>query len=687
MVSASKTSASTWTLTGATTEYTVAIDESGRWLSLVAWGPHGVNEGPSPLAFHGRVQYMTRGDVAAVEYATDGLRPFLGPDLVLDARSLYWDFADAEFSGDWLRATFVDPVSGLRAIQCYRFAPGTDVVERWVELHNDGSNPLGVVALGSAGFSVPTPHGARLTYLCGQWAQEFTPATVSLDRGRFEIGSDQGVTGHQFSPYLAVNDRRDDGPTWGVALAWSGSWRIAADADAAGLTRVRAGRALADGPVPLAPGSSLTAPVAAGGYSGSGVEGLSRVWHAYERHLAGTRLDRPRQVVYNSWEATHFDVTAAGQLELADIAADLGVETFVVDDGWFVGRSDDHGGLGDWTPDPAKFPDGFGAFVDEVRKRGLTFGLWVEPEMVNPKSRLYAEHPEWVYRADGRPMTTIRNQYLLDLGRDDVYAFVLDTLDGLLRAYPIGYLKWDFNRPRTEPGRRGGADLDGAHVANLYRILDHLRRDFPDVTIEGCAAGGARVDLAMAARTDVIWPSDNTAPMDRLRIQHGYLLAHAPHLLSSWVTDSTGLFDDRPRSLAFRFVLASAGALGVGADITKWTAAARAEAASWVARYKSVRDVIAAGDVYRIGDPGQERCAVQYTLGDRTVVLAWNTGPLDGLGQVPGRDVRLPLCGLDPAARYRHGETVYSGSHLMAVGLPVRWAADHDAELVELIQQ
>ena len=190
----------------------------------------------------------------------------------------------------------------------------------------------------------------------------------------------------------------------------------------------------------------------------------------------------------------------------------------MVDDGWFTGRHDDHGGLGDWTPDPAKFPDGFGAFVDAVRARGMAFGLWIEPEMVSPRSALYAAHPEWVYQTDGRPRHPIRNQYLLNLGREDVYNFVLSTLDGLLSAYPIAYLKWDFNRPRTEADRTE-ADLDGTHVRNLYRILDHLRAAHPEVTVEGCAAGGARVDLAMTARTDIVWPSDNTAPLDRLRIQ------------------------------------------------------------------------------------------------------------------------------------------------------------------------
>jgi alpha-galactosidase len=308
--------------------------------------------------------------------------------------------------------------------------------------------------------------------------------------------------------------------------------------------------------------------------------------------------------------------------------------------------------------------------------------------MVNPRSALYAAHPDWVYQVDGRPRTTIRDQYLLDLGRPEVEEFVHSTLDGLLRGSDITYLKWDFNRPRTEPGRLGvphdELDLDGAHVAALYRILEALRRDHPRVTVEGCAAGGARVDLAMASRVDVVWPSDNTAPIDRLRIQDGYLRAHAPHLMSSWVTDATGLFDTRPRSLAFRFVLASAGVLGIGADLRHWSPAERAEAARWVARYKAIRDVVTRGEVHRIGGPGSERCAVQYTLDDRVAVLAWAPGPLDGLGTVPARPVRLPLRGLDPATRYETAGQVYSGAHLMSVGLPVRWTGDYDADIFTL---
>jgi alpha-galactosidase len=689
---------STWTLTGATTEYTVAA--RGDRLDLVAWGPIGVSDGPSPYDFHGRVQYMLPGDVAATEYLPDGLRPFLGADLSVAGQGLTWRLLSVT-EGDGLTATFADDVTGIEVELRWRFAPGTDVLERWATVRNRGDETVEITRLGSAAFGVPTPAGATLHYLHGQWAQEFTTGSTTLVRGRFEIGSAQGVTGHQFSPYLAV----DNGDAlYGFQLAWTGSWSITADVDAAGLTRVRAGR---EGPVRLAPGSHVTTPIALGVYAD---DDLARHWHAYERSLAGERLARAGRVIYNSWEATTFDVTAAGQLALADIAAGLGVETFVVDDGWFVGRHDDTGGLGDWTPDPAKFPDGFDAFVAAIRERGLEFGLWVEPEMVNPKSALYAAHPEWVYQDSGRPRSTIRNQYLLNLGLDEVYEFVRDTLDRLLSDYPIAYLKWDFNRPRTEADR-SAADVDGAHVRNLYRLLDHLRATHPSVIIEGCAAGGARADVAMATRTDVLWPSDNTAPLDRLRIQHGFLAAHAPHLMSSWVTDAPGMFDPRPRSLAFRFVLASAGVLGIGADIARWTAGEREQAAAWVARYKQVRDVILHGSVHRIGSPDQARCAVQYTLGDRVVVLAWNPVGLDGSGGVPARDVRLPLRGLPPDARYRGAGTRIgtgavaarpypglaaqgasghtggfeaSGRHLASVGLPVRWTPVYDADLFEL---
>ncbi|MGW4172919.1 alpha-galactosidase, partial [Streptomyces chartreusis] len=342
-------------------------------------------------------------------------------------------------------------------------------------------------------------------------------------------------------------------------------------------------------------------------------------------------------------------------------------------------------------PDPAAFPQGFDRIVEEVRGLGLDFGLWVEPESVSPGSRLHAEHPDWIYRVDGRPARLVRNQLLLDLGRTDVQDFVIGTLDRLLGSYAIGYLKWDMNRPPTERGRPGAGhvDLDAEHVAGYLRVLDHLRTAHPDVTVEGCAGGGARIDHMTLARTDVVWPSDNTAPLDRLSVQHGFLHAHAPHVMSSWVTDAPGVFDPRPRSLAFRFVNAMCGVLGIGADLRTWTPDQRAAATRWIARYKEVRDVLHHGEARLIGSPADATCGVQYDAGERTVVAALSTGRLDGAPLVPGRPDRLRLRGLDPAAHYRDTATgtTYGGAHLLHYGLPFAWSADHDADLVVLTRE
>ncbi|MEU6548953.1 alpha-galactosidase [Streptomyces sp. NPDC046915] len=681
-----------WTLRTRHISYTVRLSPDGPWAELDAWGPLGVETGPSALDWSRRTHFVTPADAAPAEYLPFGLRPFNGSDLVATRpdgeRGVWWEFAGAEEGEGSLRLAFHDARSSLRTVLCYETVSDTDVILRWTEFTAD--TELRLERLDSAAVNIPVTDVARLTYLTGQWSQEFQKTRLDLSRGTFTMGSVQAVPGHAYAPWLAVQD--GDAPAaYGIALAWPGNWHITAEAEPGGALRVRAGRVPHEGFVRLAPGDTLTTPRLACAFSPDGLDGLSRVWHRYERRLAGERLHRPRKVLYNSWEATGFDVDAAGQLELAKAAADLGAELFVVDDGWFTGRADDTGGLGDWHPDPAAFPQGFDRFVEEVRALGLDFGLWVEPEAVSPTSRLYAEHPEWVYRLDGRPARLIRNQLLLDLGRGDVQDFVIATLDRLLGTYAISYLKWDMNRPPTERGRPGAgpADLDAEHVAGYLRVLDHLRTAHPGVTVEGCAGGGGRIEHATLARTDVVWPSDNTAPLDRLSVQYGFLHAHAPHTMSSWVTDAPGVFDPRPRSLAFRFVNAMCGVLGIGADLRAWNPEQRAEAAGWIARYKEVRDIVHHGEARLLGTPGDTTCGVQYERGDRTVVAALSTGRLDGAPLVPGRPDRLRLRGLDPAAHYRDERTgtTYGGAHLLHYGLPFSWSAEHDADLVVLTRR
>ncbi|MFI6677802.1 alpha-galactosidase [Kribbella sp. NPDC050470] len=657
----------TWTLRGPSTSYVVGVPDHGGWAELVAWGPHAVAEGPSTLAPEGTEHFLPRADIQPLEYAARGIRYGAPVDLIVagadGSDELRPTFAGVREGGE-LQLEFKDEVRSVWVVLHYRMVG--DVVERWVSVHNDGADGLILYRHGSAGFVIPARGPVR--YLWGEWNSEFQQAEVDLERGRFCIGSQQGITGHSYSPFLSV-----DG--YGVQLAWTGSWEMSAEVDTTGQTRIQAGRAPSTLGLRLGPGESWESPKAVGAYSSEGPDGLARVFHDYQRSFSRRRTPK---VLYNSWFATEFDVRAEHQLELARRAAAIGVETFVVDDGWFTGRTDDKHGLGGWEVDPAKFPDGLDAFITQLKDLGLDFGLWIEPESVSPGSQLAAEHPEWILRTEGREPLQVRNQLLLDLSRDDVREFISGTLHHLLSTYDISYLKWDANRPRLDAGDQR-RNLDGRVVANLYAILDRLRAEHPQVYVEGCAGGGARVDLGMAARVDTLWPSDNTAPLDRLRIQRGFLTGYAPHLMSSWVTDAVGTHDGRERSLDFRFHVAMSGVLGIGADLSRWNDDQLETARHHIAEYKSIRDVVANGTVYQLG------AGLQYVGADRSVVFLWETGDGNVRGTLPTRPRRVPLVQLDPATNYRVGDEVHPGSYLLQAG--VRWdgSADSNCLVVEAL--
>ncbi|TCC42347.1 alpha-galactosidase [Kribbella speibonae] len=650
----------TWTLRGTSTSYVVGVPDHGQWAQLVAWGSH-------PVEIVGTEHFVPRADVEPVEYAVRGVRYTAPVDLVVggpDGSDEFRPVFVEAREGDELELEFADVI---RIVLHYRMVG--DAVERWVSVRNDGADELTLYRHDSAGFVVPV--GNTVKYLWGEWNSEFQQTSVTLPRGRFTIGSAQGITGHSYSPFLAT----DGDVAYGVQLAWSGSWEMSADVDTTGLLRIQAGRTSSSRGLRLEPGQTWVSPKAVGACSAEGADGLARVFHEYER--AGSRKRIPK-VLYNSWFATEFDIRADHQLELARRAAGIGVETFVVDDGWFVGRSDDTGGLGDWEVDPAKFPDGLDGFINRLRAIGLDFGLWIEPESVSPKSSLAEEHPEWILRTDRLAPVLVRNQLLLDLSRDDVREFIWGTLDRLLSSYDIKYLKWDANRPRLDSGDQR-RDLDGRVVTNLYAILDRLRAEHPDVFVEGCAGGGARVDLGTAARVDTLWPSDNTAPLDRLRIQEGFRSGFAPHLMSSWVTDAEGTHDGRERSLDVRFHVAMAGVLGIGADLSRWTDDQLKTAARHIEQYKGFRELITESKVYGLAG------GVQYVGPHKSVVFLWETGDGNVRGTLPTRPRRVPLAGLDPAKNYRVGNETHSGSYLLQVGVAFDDSADSHCLVVELL--
>ncbi len=442
----------------------------------------------------------------------------------------------------------------------------------------------------------------------------------------------------------------------------------------------------------LAEREQLELPAFVGVYSNKGFGGISRSWHAYEReHVLPAAPEAVRPVLYNSWEATAFAVNEHNQIELAKKAAEVGSEVFVVDDGWFGARANDHTGLGDWTVNPEKFPRGLNPLIAHVNALGMRFGLWVEPEMVNVESDLYREHPDWVYHFRQRSRTESRNQLMLNLARDDVRDWMVATLEGLLSQHAIEFIKWDLNRSLSEPGwpdevGRNPQRVWLDHTRNLYWVFDELRRRHPRVAFESCAGGGGRVDLGILARVEQVWTSDNTDALDRLRIQEGFSYAYAPRVMMCWVTDCPNLLTKRTVPLRYRFHVAMAGALGIGGNLSHWTAQEQEEARSFIAHYKRVRSTIQNGLLYRLRSPRSGKVAAsQYVAqdGSEVVVFVWGHSQQFGEGRVA-----LRLHGLQEEAHYvddQNGVT-YSGAFLAQQGLSVKLVGDYGSHMIHLFR-
>ncbi|WP_018569531.1 alpha-galactosidase [Streptomyces sp. PsTaAH-124] len=668
-----------WLLTTPRTSYVLRVDGTGAPCH-VAWGPR--------LTLREAADLAVPAPAAASSF--EG-RPPVGEELPVDGGprygppSLQVRYADGTRGFEWepvghrvlapapgraeLVLEFRDRLHPLHVALHYTVRDDTDVIERRAVLRNAGERPLTLLRADSAAWSLPPLPGWRLSHVTGQWSAENQLAREPLPRGETVLTSRRGITSHHAGPWLMLDGgeaSEEHGRVWSAALAWSGSWRITVQRTPDGRAGFTGGAGHEGTCVPLAPGEEFRTPVFAGLFTEGGFGAASRAWHTYVRRHVLAHADEVAPVLYNSWEATGFDVDEAGQKALAERAAALGVELYVVDDGWFGARRSDRAGLGDWTPAPDRFPAGLGPLADTVHGLGMRFGLWVEPEMVNPDSDLYRAHPDWVLHLPGRTRTELRHQLVLDFARDEVAEWAYGWLTRLVGEYGVDFLKWDMNRPFSEagrPGARGEAEEgpDGgdrvwtAYVERLYGVLDRLRADHPGLRVETCSGGGGRVDLGILARTDQAWVSDNTDAVDRLVIQHGFGQLHPARVLSAWVTDVPNQLTARTVPLRFRFHAAMAGLLGIGGDLAHWSQAELAEGAELVAAYKKVRHLVQQGDLYRLSGPhGEGATVVQYAAADgaETLVLAWRRGPRHGVPQLPVR-----LRGLTAGARYRDAGT------------------------------
>lgn len=513
---------------------------------------------------------------------------------------------------------------------------------------------------GAAGFEVghlavalPVPPTATEVFdLAGRWAKERTPQRLPLVVGTHTRENRRGRTGPDAPLVLAVGTTgfgNRTGEVWAQHVAFSGNHRSLAERSHTGTAVLTGGELLLPGEVRLEAGETYTTPWVFGAHSATGLDGVAARFHTHLRARAHHPRS-PRPVIVNTWEAVYFDHDLDRLTELARAAAAVGAERYVLDDGWFRHRRDDSAGLGDWYVDEGVWPDGLTPLIDVVTGLGMEFGLWVEPEMVNPDSDLARAHPEWILGAGTRLPPAARQQQVLDIGNPDAFAHVLERLDALLTENDVRYLKWDHNRDLLEAGG-GPARTPGVHAQTLalYRLLDELRARHPDVEIESCSSGGLRVDLEVLEHTDRVWGSDCIDPLERQQIQRWTTQLLPPELIGSHVGASPSHTTHRSSDLSFRAGTALFAHFGIETDVTRMSTDERAELAGWVALYKELRGLLHTGTTVRADqhDPSWTLHGTVAADGSDGLFAVVQLDTPDT--SVPGR-VRLP--GLLPDAEY-----------------------------------
>jgi alpha-galactosidase len=515
-------------------------------------------------------------------------------------------------------------------------------------------------------------HATELLDLTGRWCKERTPQRHPWVQGTHRRDARHGRTGHDATLLMVAGTPGftfGSGEVWAVHTAWSGNHTHYAERTPEGDCLLGGGELLAPGEVVLAPGETYRSPELLGSWSPTGLDPLSHRFHAHLRAVT-PRARGERPVIANTWEAVYFDQSLERLTELADVAASVGVERFVLDDGWFLGRRDDTAGLGDWTVDPDVWPEGLTPLVDHVRGRGMQFGLWVEPEMVNLDSETARDHPERVLRGRTAPPLEWRQQQVLDLQDEGAYADLRDALLALLDGHDIAYLKWDHNRDISDATHDGRPAVHGQTLA-AYALLDELHEAHPALEIESCASGGARVDAEVLARTDRIWPSDTNDPLERQHLQRWTSLLVPPELMGSHVGPATSHTTGRTHTLRYRAATALLHSFGIEWDMTRLDDVELAELRDWIALHKQVRPLIGSGILVHPDHPDPAVVVSGIVAADASE--AWYVVATVA-ATATQHPAPLRLTGLDPDRRYRLAEQAPPPPH--GTDLTGAWSAD-----------
>ncbi|MFT8705458.1 alpha-galactosidase [Bifidobacterium aquikefiricola] len=574
-------------------------------------------------------------------------------------------YVDEDNQAATLRIELSDDLLGVTATLSYTVFAGIPVIARSVNIANQGSDAVDIERVMSMNLDLPDDN-YEFTQLSGSWARERSIIRSPLHPGIQQIGSLRGsASGHEHNPAIMLSrpsTTEASGEVLGAALVYSGNFDAQVEVDSFAVSRMQMGIADFDFDWHLAPGENFQAPEAVLVYSDEGFNGMSQAFHTLiHRHIVrGPWRDKERPILINNWEATYFNFNEDKLVAIASKAKEAGVELFVLDDGWFGARNGDTAGLGDWTPNTKRLPDGLKGLADRINDMGMMFGLWFEPEMVNKDSDLYRNHPEWVLATPGRSMSHGRNQYVLNFANKDVVDNIFQQMYKVLSGANIAYIKWDMNRYITEAfdnsrGSEHQGEVYHRFILGMYDLNERLLKAFPNLIIEGCASGGGRFDLGMLYYSPQVWASDDTDAVERMSIQYGTSMVYPLSSIGAHVSIVPNHQTNRITTLNTRTNVALFGTFGYELDLAKLSPEEFEEVKQNVAFCKRYREVIHTGSFYRLVSPfesnrhnGGKVAWMVVSQDKRTAIV----GDYTMLSHPMSPFSRLYLEGLDPELEY-----------------------------------
>ena len=589
-------------------------------------------------------------------------------------------FDDDGDRSEVLTITLKDDIIGLVVKLNYTVFPGQNVIVRNVEFINEGQSDLKLLKAMSLHLDLPDDQ-FDFIHFSGAWLRERQLYRTALRPGLQSIDSLRYSSSPQNNPFFMLSRKHtteESGEVYGFNLVYSGNFQNSIEVDHFGTTRVLIGVNPVEFEYLLEPQMSFVIPEAIMSYSAQGMNALSQQLAIfYREHLVNPRFaKRPRPIVLNSWETMYFNLTTDKVLELAKCGQQLGVELFVLDDGWFGHREGDNSSLGDWTTDYRRLPKGISYIADEIHKMGMQFGLWFEPEMISIDSELYRTHPEWMICTPHRKPSVGRHQYVLDFTNQEVIDYLFDAISSIIQETKLEYIKWDYNRNITDAYTTtllATKQMEFGHryILGVYQLLERLTKAYPEVLFESCSSGGGRFDLGMMYYAPQAWTSDDTDPIERLKIQHGTSYGYSLSMMSAHVSASPNEQSGRRTSLDTRAAVAYFGVFGYELDVTVLEVAEAEKVKEQIHFYKKYRDVFQYGNFYRIRSPFEDDVVDwQVVSSDKSTAILLHTSLISHLN--PGYSV-VKFCGLDEDKRYMIAgmDEEFFGDELMNAGVKI----------------